>query len=373
MKLISSLVAYVSCFISLSTFALPSAVQSICDTYPHWNCNDPQQLAMMQKFETFISSHSHGTAHGYGIAAFDWDGTLYDEHIPNPDQKDDARSGQSLWHIWGADHLGSYPYLFPNFNTGIDQADNIKRQDSYLEGRTAQHTDPNTKVPLLPSGYDKFSQIAVMENGMTLAQMQSGIHGFLNDYSPQNYAFFKMLDVVQRFQDTGFVVWIVSGSNPYFLANVLTDASGVDAAPLGYHLFQGCKDAADNYPAFLTTCPIAGNGAKLVVDTSGANHFTGVYDDRFVKNAIGPQDRNIVDAYGKQLALQQLAQQMNLPVVFYAGNSDGDYYAMNYTLNTTPDSMGIFVQPTLSKSTKFLDLLNSPACAGRCIDVESPR
>jgi len=356
--------------LSFATFTYAENNHQLCRFYPHWNCNIPSELVVVQQIETFINKHSVN-GKGKGIVAFDWDGTLYNEHIPNPDQFSDTRSGQSLWHIWGANHLKQYPYLFPAFKADSikQQSIEIKMHDKYLEGKMFQPVDPNKIDPLTPSGYDKFSQIATFENGMTLRQMQVGMRGYLQDISPKENAFTKILDIAQRMQDKGFVVWVISGSNPYFLANAINGSNGVNKI-FGYHLFLGCDDVAGDPKFFNLRCNLAGNGAK-VVRINNVYSFSGIYDDRFVKNAIPSEDRLIIDKYGKQLFLQQLAQKLQLPVIFYAGNSDGDTYAMNYTLNNSTDSMGLFVQPT--QSTTFLQILKSPICNDRCVDVENPR
>ncbi len=349
------------------------ADSTVCKFYPHWDCSDPTQLQTLNQLEAFIAAHSVN-GKGNGITAFDWDGTLYDEHIPNPNVGGETRSGQSLWHIWGADHLKQYPYLFPAFNSDnniVDQANSILSKDSYVEGKLFQPVSPTETNPLSPSGYDKFSQIATFENGMTLQQMRDGMQAYLGDVKPTQYAFTRMLDIMQRMQDKGFVVYLVSGSSPYYLANLFSGPNGLNNT-LGYTLLPGCADTTSDPQTFDSNCPIAGNGAKVRTLNATNYGFTGVYDDRFVRDSIRPVDRVIVDRYGKQLFLQQLAKSRNLPVVFYAGNSDGDTYAMTYTLNNSKDSMGIFVQPTLSKSTTFLQLLHSSLCDGRCVDVENP-
>lgn len=342
----------------------PSLADDICKEYPHWDCNDPQ-LALI---DNVVKSHLDSTGRGHGIAAFDWDGTLYEEHIPNPDLTGDFRSGQSIWHIWAADHIASYPYLFPAFKTSDNHAENIKTQDSYLEGKFKQVTGPGSSNPLSPTAYDKFSQIGTMENGMSLQELQDGIHGYVKDFSPKTYAFTKVLDIVQRFQNKGYVVWIITGSNPYVLANIINDTDGVNSASLNYNLLPGCKNAADNYPQFLKTCTIAGNSAKVDAKTK---RFTSVYDNRFLSTQLNAGEMSIVDGYGKQLVLQQLRDQSNLPIVLYAGNSNGDTFAMQNTLDKQPDAMGVFVQPTRSKSTDFLNIFYSASCTGRCIDIEN--
>lgn len=346
------------------------AGDNLCKNYPHWDCSNPTAAKTIAMLENFISAHPHK-----GIAAFDWDGTLYDEHLPNPDNANDQRSGQSVWHIWAANHLNAYHYLFPSFKTGVGdnatQAADIKRQDDYLEAKTLQPVSQEQALELHPRDYDKFSQLIKFESGMTLEQMRTGINAYLKDYSPKNYAYKKMLDIVQRLTDTGFTVWIVSGSNTYYLANLLTAPRGINAV-LSYNIFAACEPQANNLQSFLHKCFIAGNASKLWRTRAQQYRFSAVYDDRFLNVELKPNERTSIDNYGKQLVLRALSKQFKLPVVFYAGNSDGDYDAMSYVLNESRDAMGIFVEPARSHSKLLKPLLDAAMCKDRCIDIEDP-
>jgi len=364
-------IIFLTLFTILITITGSANAENVCKLYPHWDCSKSDQLTILNKFENFIAKHPQK-----GLVAFDWDGTLYDEHIPLPGKSEETRSCQSVWHYWAANHLSKYPYLFPSFKTGKgnpnEQANNIKRQDDYIEGQVFQPASPTDNTwKFSPMGYDKVVQIASFEAGMSLNQMRFGITQYLKDYSPTRYGFTKMLDLVQRFSDTGFTVWIVTGSNPYYLGNLITAPSGVNAS-LNYHIMTACIPDQKNFSNFSNNCFISGNGAKIWQDKNGTYKFSSVYDDRFLKEEINENQRSAVSNYGKELVLRQLIKRFNKPLVFYAGNSDGDYYAMKFLLSQAPDTMGVFVQPDLSHSTKFKDLLFSKACKDRCIDMEQP-
>lgn len=339
----------------------PAEIENICANYPHWNCKNPDENNLLTRIEDLIKKYPQGA-----IVAFDWDGTLYSERIPNPDNKRDKRAGESSWHIWGANHLNQYDFLFPTFKTDDNiiakQAYNIKIQDYYLEGNLIEPGPDKNKIPLTTQGYTKYSQIAKFESGMTPAELQIGINQFLHDYPPQKYAFLKMLDIMQRFANTGFKVWIITGSNQYYVANVINDQNGINAT-LGYNLFIDCLPNQE----LSSKCYIAGNSAKIATDTG---KFTNVYEDKFVNKMLKANERIAIDAYGKQLALEQIAFNEKYPVIFYAGNSDGDYYGMNYTLSNSDDAIGIFVNPPTKKESTMKQLLDSETCAGRCFAVK---
>jgi len=366
--LLLSFMAFICVSYSQLGFALQDCKYYQQRFYKHWNCDVPEQKALIMQLETLVNNHPEK-----GIVAFDWDGTLYDEHIQNPAPilpTDKMRGGQSLWHIWGALNLNKYPFVFPLFASSCskeeEKADIIK-QDAYLEGKLFQLLDSNP-TPLLPKAYDKFTQIAKFEAGMTLKQMQVGMNGFLTSYPPKKYAFKKMFDIVQRFQDGGFVVWIVSGSNPYYMSNTMVSKNGINKT-MNYHLYPHCDPAH----RLTDSCYIAGNGARV---NALWNIFTTVYDDRFVRSQLATGQVSIIDGYGKQLVLQDLLRRFpGMRVLLYAGNSDGDSCAMQYTLHdksSAQDPIGLFIQPNLSKSTKFLDIYNNCKSTGRCFDIETP-
>lgn len=349
------------------------AENNLCAYYPHWNCAISTQAKIISAIEKFIVEHPHK-----GIVAFDWDGTLYDEHIPNPDNPRDDRAGQPIWHIWGANHLATYRYLFPAFKNGngsIDeQAQAIKRQDDYVEAKLFQPLNAEKSQLLSPVYYDKFVQISRFEVGMSLPQMNYAVNKYLKDYSPKDYAFKKMLDIVQRLNDVGFTTWIITGSNVYFLANVLNAQYGLNNI-LGYHLFSSCRPRPENLSKFYQNCFIAGNAAKLLkIPHTNQYIFSMVYDDRFLNKELKNNEVASVDGYGKALVLKQLSQRFNQPVVLYAGNSDGDYEAIKYVLSGADNSVGMFVD-VKSKSVGLISLLQSSRCKNKdsCIEVKDPR
>ncbi|MCP4688132.1 MAG: hypothetical protein GY859_08785, partial [Desulfobacterales bacterium] len=97
----------------------------------------------------------------------------------------------------------------------------------------------------------------------------------------------------------------------------------------GKMLAKGCDPANPD----LEQCRIAGNCAKL----SPGDRFTMVYDDRFVRvNSAGHPyflERNIIDGAGKAVAIRNyILPRAQKPVVFYAGNSGGDYESVQYVL-----------------------------------------
>jgi phosphoserine phosphatase len=204
------------------------------------------------------------------------------------------------------------------------------RRDDYLEGKT--------NVAL--SDYSKFSQIATFEVGMTPQEMHEGVQDYLSEYPTEDYAYLKMLDILQQLVDNGFELWIITGSNPYFIASLLND---IDET-LGYELLAAScvPDDPD-----LEQCQIAGNAAKQSPD----GRFTIVYDDRFVRlsgrNNPFFLERNIVDGEGKEIAIRNyIEEKRDKPVVFYAGNSGGDYEAIEYVLDQEElDTLAVAVNP----------------------------
>lgn len=292
-----------------------------CTQYPHWDCNNPA----LQRIDNFIKTYKDT---GY-VAAMDWDGTLYSETITIKQGDIHAgttRSGQSVWHLWAAQR--SY---FPAFNTKDgDRVGNIVRWDDYLEGKTNVSS----------SSYSKFSQIATFEMGMTPQEMHSGVQEYLNVYPTGDYAYLKMMDVLQQFVNNGFQVWIITGSNPYFIVSLLNH---IDQT-LGYNLLTaGCDPGNPD----LEQCRIVGNAAKQSPD----GRFTMVYDDRFVRISDSNNpfflERNIIDGVGKAVAIRHYMEpKAGQPVVFYAGNSGGDYEAIQYILSQKDlDTLVVAVNP----------------------------
>jgi len=312
----------------------PILDQELRDSYPHWPTDD-ESLKQLRTIEEFVRLHR-----GKGQAAvFDWDGTLYSEKIrvKNPPSAlkspEMLRAGQPVWHIWAASRLLEKDdrNLLPSFRTSESQeerARNILRRDDYLEGMFEND----------PDDVSKFLQIATFEAGMTPAALDEYLKSYAKTYDPCIFAIYPMLDVLHRLANNGFQVWIVSGSNPYLIATLVS------------HIERNCAlDAKRRYDFHLTTKKpfdagvdhILGNGAEL----TATGTFSQSFDDRALRVTDPKLDTGVhVMAHeGKELALRHWIEGRHAqPVVFVAGNSDGD------------DAMARFV---LEKSTKGTDVM----------------
>lgn len=301
-----------------STQAMPA---TLCDQfYPHWNCNNPEQLKQLTVLNQFIEQNAHKGL----VAAFDWDGTLYSEKIPvkGPYLSGQTFSGQAAWLLWSAEHLKKHPNWFPLWRTNdVDGVVNLVNQDVYTEDKT------NAVL----GDYSKFAQIAQYPAGMTPRELSNSVRGFLNDYPVQKYAFLRMFDLVQHMHDEGFKIWIITGSNPYFVANIIEkiEKTVPYKTNAGYNF--GILSSSSN--ANIEPGHIAGNATKL----NKQGRFTLVYNDQFVKQpGVSKMHlaRYVVDEAGKALAIQNYIEPYEkAPVVFYAGNSGGDYQAALYVLH----------------------------------------
>lgn len=371
--LLAAVLSVTSC-----TYSMP-----YCHEYPHWQneCNAP----VLNRIEEMIATY-RGSSQNKSVA-FDWDGTLYNEKIPLTNRPTELRSGQSAFHQWSAEQIrqSHVHNLFPAFktSTSFDQwAQNIQDHDDYLEGQTVEYPDVSDNQgdlpvaqPLNMAGYAKFSQITSFATGMTINDYFSAVDQYLTDYPVQTNAFTKTLDIMQRLQNASFNVWVITGSNPYFVATLIHRLD----TKMGYNIMPQCSNYVDallnhsttfNANTFFSQCHIAGN-ADIV---SANNKMTAVYDSR--NNPMPRSDTHlnlaIVDHFGKSLAAQHIIQSTG-PVVLYAGNSNGDYSLMTQLLNhQTGESgkvLGIFVQPNGDKLTS---LLNDPVCSrNQCIKVDA--
>ena len=367
--------------------------------YPHW-CSKPGQAMpqQLQAIESFLSSHKPAD----GPMAFDWDGTLYNEKIPVTVNGQHMKlAGQPAWFIWGAQQVANHEQgLFPAFKQvtaegAVDYkawAHAITDQTLYLEGQFKSLTDSaahGLQATALPQGvYDKFAQTAVFEAGMTFKGMQNSIGAFLKTAPTSKYEFEKMMDIVHRVGALGYSVWIITGSNPYYVANLI---DSIDANnDLGYTIFPGCynymqgvKDGSSELSpeAFFTHCKIAGNASTW----PGKNQpFSNEYDARNVavgtdlksdcqQYAKSKQCKLAVDRFGKLLAAQHIASlEHGKPIILYAGNSDGDYSLMNHVL-ASQKHFGIFVRPDYgNKSGALYQLFDGPRCSTkRCQRIGS--
>lgn len=384
------LIIGILCLFTISN-GFANKTESYCRYYPHWSdCKSNQAL---KQIEVFIQRYK-GLEKRYAVA-FDWDGTLYDERIPVVSGKQTQyRSGQSVWHQWAAQQLlradKRNDFLFPSFRQ-IDRAGKvdyvawshaIREYDDFLEGSFKTEANDNenqldfVKVPA--DAYDKFMQIVTFEAGMTPLEMMHGVHRYLANYPSKRYAIYKTLDVMARLQQAGFQVLVITGSNPYFIAQVLTDKQN-GIASLGYkplfpscqrfmwHMNQNKRSTAND---FFAACPILGNAA---VWRGGATRFARQYDDRnFVE--VNQPIRLIVDGYGKFIAAKHWVTNSHRPIVLYAGNSDGDMSLMRRVLNNIfkvpHGTFGVFVQPNAHGGHRLTQLYLRQCQAGQCLLIK---
>lgn len=290
--------------------------------YPHWNFDNKSTYNKLVKINTFIEKNKNK---GY-IATFDWDGTLYNENIPVKELNNAKYAGQPAWYMWMAFNKSKFSFpVFPMFNTKDGEfKSNVITHNQYLEGHT------NIEI----EGYSKFISTAIFTAYMTPENVTEGIMEFLKEYKPEKYAFLPMLDVLQKFVNSGYNVWIITGSNQYFVASEIK------------YIEDNINYTKNNkYNFRISTAPyntkighIAGNGLKLLKN----NKFSVVYDDRYVKN---PDEKlYIVDGSGKLIAVKNLEKTERSKVVFAAGNSGGDYYIILYVAEQ-PDTLSIAVEP----------------------------
>lgn len=280
------------------------ATDDLKKLYPHWDFSSFTTITKLKKIDSFIKAN----ADAHNLAVFDWDGTLYNEHIPVADQKNEKFAGQPAWYIWAANHDSN---VFPLFDSSDNEfINNVITKDRYLEGRTnIQNVDI----------YSKFTQTSIFTAGMTPKEVTDSIYKFLEikTYSPEQNAFLPMLDVLQRMHDAGFDIWIITGSNPYFVSTEIKYVEdNIDyTSGAKYNFGKGFLTV----PYDPATGHIAGNTLKLLKNCV----FSIVYDDRYVKNDKG--NLYIVDHEGKAIAMNNIAQKDGNIAIFAAGNSDGDF------------------------------------------------
>ena len=227
--------------------------ENLFSRYPSWKTyvNDSNEkdllLKKLNQIENFVQAHKGQDK----IAVFDWDGTLYHEKIevkqPSElklisegtelyyDYKKGSRNGklheagQPVWHIWAISHATNKTRKYKRLNlipqrllghlSASENFVNAVDYDNRLEGETFISKGAEVKM----DEYTKFFQIATFEAGMKPKKMQKGVKAFLQDYPPCDYAFFPALDIFHRLVETGFKVWIVTGSNPYYVKPVIQE------------------------------------------------------------------------------------------------------------------------------------------------------
>lgn len=310
-------------FLPACALGLPSK-----ENYPHWNLSDQTTYQKLTKIDQFIEKNKDQGL----VAIFDWDGTLYNEEIPLKHYEvGEKRIGQPAWRIWAAYHLNDpkYPNLYPMYRTEDGNSrQHIAIKDDYFEGKTNFQTDD----------FGTINSIMSFEAGMTREEMDHAVRGYLKDYPAKNNAFFPILDLMQHMVDTGFNVWIVTGSNPYYVSSVLHNIE----QNIDYRRNQKYHFGLSSIPYNINTGHIVGNAAML----SKSGRFTLVYNNRFVKDS-GDNKIYVVDGIGKYIAIKTYIEKYTKkPAVFYAGNSGGDFDAINYILGKkTSDVMSVAVNP----------------------------
>jgi hypothetical protein len=303
---------------SLAVFA--ANIQTLKKEYPHWDLSNPSTITKLQKIDNFIKANSSSSQKN--LAVFDWDGTLYNENIPVKDLNNEKFAGQPAWYIWAANH-DAKNNVFPMFRTVNNQfLNDVITKDKYLEGRiTIQN--PDHAIDQGADIYSKFTQTSIFTAGMTPKNIVHSVNKYLrvSSYSPKHNAFLPMLDVLQRMVNTGFDVWIVTGSNPYFVSvEIKYIENHMDYTPGKKYDFGS---ALSTIPYNSATGHIAGNGLKLLKkDSLGISKFSVVYDDQYVKNV--EDVLYIVDHEGKCIAMENIEKKDSSNAVFVAGNSDGD-------------------------------------------------
>ena len=298
-----------------------SDVKPLKEDYPHWNFNNKASYEKLVKINNFIEANKNKR----DLAVFDWDGTLYNENIPVKEMENMKFAGQPAWYIWMATFQKKFSFpVFPMFETKDNKfLSNVITFDKYLEGRESVKVE----------GYSKFVSTALFTAGMTPLNIEEGVNKFMKAYKPEKYAFLPMLDVLQKMIDSGFNVWIITGSNQYFVAAEINfieqNIDYVHGKKYNFKLTSSPFDAEKDH--------IAGNGLKLMKD----NKFSVVYDNRYVSNDDGTL--YIVDCEGKEVVVKNLEKKFAKKAIFVAGNSGGDFYDTQYVVNQ-PGTLAIAVE-----------------------------
>lgn len=340
--------AFIAVGLSLvSTFSI-AAIH--CENYPHWRNCKTKPSAQLNAINTYISAHAPNKTGHPAIAAFDWDGTLYDEQLPQvaPEPKNivgEKFAGQASWMLYSATRFKSHPRWFPTFHTGYGdngETDFINA-NLYTEGRTTTYTQDITgkksQIPTPQGVYSKFVQTAAYTTGMSPKDIDTSANAYMAAYPTQQWAYLPMLDIVQHMHNLGYTIWIITGSIPYFVASEINNIQNNPAIT-----YNGKPYNLGILPSgvFNPSNPghIAGNEQKL----SSAGKFTQAYDNKFLvtpnsKSILFTGPRLAVDHEGKAAVINNYLQNLRdkngkkESVIFYAGNSGGDFNAASYVLN----------------------------------------
>ncbi|QSH41156.1 HAD family hydrolase [Lentisphaerota bacterium ZTH] len=308
-------------FLGLSSIS-SQAIEPKKADYPHWDFQDKAAYQKLKRINSFIEENKSKKV----IAVFDWDGTLFCENIPVPELEGELYAGQPAWYLWMAFNASKFNFpVFPMYDTSDQKfKDNVVDFTKYLEGRTN-----------IPShGFRKFIATSLLLAGMTPENISEGVQSFFGEIDVEKYVFFPMLDVLQKIVNSGIEVWIITGSNQYFVAEEIKYIENNFEYSNGQRYnFKICTS-----PYNPKTGHIAGNSLKLLKDGT----FSNVYDDQYVKNAAGKL--RIVDEGGKLLVVKNIMKKTGYRVKFAAGNSGGDVYMVRYVAKQ-PDGLCIAVEP----------------------------
>ena len=356
-------------FVSVALFADVDTGRLQAD-YPHWNLTNPNTTVKLAMIDDFISTYK---GNDY-LAGFDWDGTLYCEKItmnelPPTAPGGNIYGGQSGFYLWGACNKDKFTTfkIFPTFDTSDDQFKNdVIQKVQTVEGKLNDGMQNTSVPPVMPTapfpaynadGISKFSlETTMMLVGMTPDQLATAEKEYFKNYNPAQYAFLPMFDVLQKMCDSDFNVWIITGSSPYFVTNMLDylddnviykdgktyDFSRIIISP------DGKYDPAQSH--------LAGNGTKLTKEGT----FSTVYDSRNLNNPylVNNNLLFITDKQGKYVVINNIESNKSTKCAFIASNTDGDLYDTSYCLQgsqLTPNTFAICVAPpTTSQIYSYL-------------------
>ena len=193
--------------------------------------------------------------------------------------------------------------------------------------------------------------------------MHKAVKAYLYDYEPCQYAFFPVLDVYHRFVETGFHVWIVTGSNPYYVKPVLQEIENkclrTDGTKYNFEI--------DNKVFNPDSDRMYGNFAQVTNASKKSIVFNDMLDDTRIRpyarlfdfetnQFVDPKSdrakqletldyRYINNRLGKTITVGgYIEHKEKSQVVFIAGNSSSDQNMLEFNLSR-PDTMVMGVNP----------------------------
>ncbi|MCP3967140.1 MAG: hypothetical protein GY750_01270 [Lentisphaerae bacterium] len=304
----AKLLAILMLVITIGTYSTPSHASAPQKTdYPHWNFHDKSAYKKLKRINSFIEKNKDKQV----IAVFDWDGTLFYERLSEPEMGGEY-PGQPAFYLWMLKNASTLSFKpFPMQDT-VDNKfkENIISFTRYIEGRT--------NVPW--QGYPTFIANSLVLAGMTPENIIEGVQQFLDSQETKHLFYFPMLDVLQKFVDSGIEVWIITGSNQYFVAAIIKYIED----NFKYSSDRNYNFAISSSPYDSATGHIAGNSLKRLKN----GKFSNFYDDMYVRSPDGKL--YIVNETGKLIVMRNLENCTGKTIEFAAGNSGGDYSMINY-------------------------------------------